>query len=60
MIDVMYNVQKWDDKECEWVDRSDDGSDWYSNEGDAKYFCRDYQRYQNEKCRVVKVEVVYG
>jgi hypothetical protein len=39
-INTWFNVQKWVDHD--WVDRSPDGSDWYSTFDNAKYFCDSY------------------
>lgn len=55
-IDTWFNVQKWVDHD--WVDRSPDGSDWYSTFDNAKYFCDSYNN-NGEVCRVIREEVIY-
>ena len=55
-IDTWFIVQKW--LNYDWVDRTADGSDWYTTLDDAKYFCDSYIK-DGERCRIVKQEVVY-
>ena len=57
-IHTWYNVQKWDERQCDWVERSADGSDWYSTLDNAKYFCNSYKA-GGERVRVIREEVVY-
>ena len=57
-IHTWYNVQKWKDDGFDWLDRSPDGSDWYTTFDNAKYYCDSYIK-NGERCRVIKEEVVY-
>jgi hypothetical protein len=57
-ISTWYNVQKWDESQCDWVARCDDGSDWFSTLDNAKYFCNSYKA-GGERVRVIREEVVY-
>ena len=58
MIDTWFNVQRWDERQCDWVPRCDDGSDWFTTLDNAKYFCDSYIK-GGERCRVIREEVVY-
>ncbi len=57
-IHTWYNVQKWDERRCDWVERRDDGSDWFTTLENAKYFCNSYKA-DGERVRVIREEVVY-